>query len=127
MRAPERLPLLHVVARPSALDSIVWADDAVVLRVAPDEVLALAAMAPEIPDDPYAIVRLDHGYAGMWLSADEAQEFLSRSCEWELPTDRPAFAQGAVAGLPVKLWFEQDRVLVLVPAPYATDLEERIA
>jgi hypothetical protein len=107
------------------LDAIVWGD-AIVLRVAPDEALALTSVAPEI-SDPHAIVRLDAGYAGLWLTTDEASAFLSRCCEWEPPTGRPAIAQGAVAGLPVKLWFEQNRVLVLVPANYAIDLEERIA
>ena len=127
MRAPERLALIHVVARPSALDSTVWAEDAVVLRIAPDEVLALTTSVPRIEGDPHAIIRTDEGYAGLWLSAGEAAEFLSRACEWEPPRHRPAFAQGAVAGLPVKLWLAQDRVLVLVPAPYAADLEERLA
>jgi hypothetical protein len=32
-----------------------------------------------------------------------------------------------VAGLPVKLWFEAERVLFVVAAPYATDLAERMA
>jgi len=42
-----------------------------------------------------------------------ALDFLERSCEWELPRARPAFAQGMVAGLPLKLWFEPERVLLI--------------
>jgi hypothetical protein len=53
-------------------------------------------------------------------------DFLTRECEWELPRDRPAFAQGAVAGLAMKLWFEHGRVLFVVPAPFAHELEERL-
>lgn len=126
MQKPERLRLLHVVANPTALDAAVWAGGAVVLRVAPDEVLAWTDTAPDLSADPHAIVRPDDGYAAVWLNADEAAEFLARNCEWAAPRGRPAFAQGAVAGLPLKLWFEQNRVLILVPAPFATDLEERM-
>ncbi|MEZ4726271.1 MAG: hypothetical protein R3E79_03955 [Caldilineaceae bacterium] len=53
-------------------------------------------------------------------------DFLERTCEWEPPHTRPAFAQGMVAGLPVKLWFEPERVLFVIAAPYAADLAERI-
>ena len=119
MRVPERFRLIHIVASPAALDKAEY------LRIAPDEALAFAA--PEYIDDPYAIVEPDDGYAGLWLDAQEAEKFLARACEWELPPHRPAFAQGAVAGLPAKLWIERDRMLILVPAPYAADLEERLA
>jgi hypothetical protein len=116
--------LIHAVALPAVLEAVGW-NGAIVMRVAPDEVLAIATEFPELRD-PHAIVEFDDGYAGIWLSEAEAQDFLSRSCEWAPPTERPAFAQGAVAGLPAKLWFEQKRVLILVPAPYAMDLEERL-
>ena len=127
MRVPERVSLWRFVASEAALNAIVWTDDAVVLRIAPDELLALAPNAPEIPDDRHAIVRRDDGYAAIWLATAEAQEILSSFCEWELPTERPAFAQGAVAGMPVKIWFEHDRVLMLVPAPYAAEFTERLS
>ena len=127
MRVPERVSLLHIVGSGAALNSIVWSDQTIVLRIAPDEVLALAPNAPAIPDDPHAIVRRDDGYAAVWLSTAEAQELLASSCEWKLPTERPTFAQGAVAGLPVKIWFEHYRVLMLVPAPYAAEFAERLS
>ena len=38
-----------------------------------------------------------------------------------------AFAQGAVAGIATKLWFEAGRVLLIVPAPLIADFEERMA
>ncbi|MBA3357269.1 MAG: hypothetical protein H0U18_15285 [Pyrinomonadaceae bacterium] len=124
------LKLFHgtrIVATPAALDTAVWPQDALALRLAPDEVFVTPAITADIVDDQHAIVAPDAGFAGAWIVPDEALEFLQRSCEWELPLERPAFAQGAVAGLPVKLWLEDDRVLFLVPAPYATDLEERMA
>lgn len=124
------LKLLHgtrIVATPAALDEAVWPPDALALRIAPDEVFVTAGgPTSDMLDDPHVIVAPDAGFAGAWIAADEALDFLERSCEWELPRGRPAFAQGAVAGLPVKLWFEENRVLFLVPAAYAPDLEERM-
>jgi len=125
--APDRLALLRIVATPAALDSYQWSKGAIVMRVAPDEILAISSASSVRSGDPHAIELAESGFAGIWLEAAEANEFLSRWCEWELPAQRPAFAQGAVAGLPVKLWFEQDRVLILVPAPYAAELAERMS
>lgn len=124
------LKLLHgtrIVATPVALDKAVWSQDVLALRIAPDQVFVTPAISAAFVDDQHAIVAPDAGFAGAWIVSDEALDFLERSCEWELPRERPAFAQGAVAGLPVKLWLEDDRVLFLVPAAYATDLEERMA
>jgi len=111
----------------AVLDAAVWPQNTLALRIAPDEVFVMPAISADFVNDQHAIVAPDAGFAGAWIVSDEALEFLQRSCEWELPRERPAFAQGAVAGLPVKLWLEADRVLFLVPAPYATDLEERMA
>ena len=121
-------PMTRVVATPAALDGTKWAEDVLALRIAPDELLLTNTTGLEITNaDRHAIVTNDNGFCGAWVPAGEALEFLKQTCEWELPSARPAFAQGAVAGLPVKLWLETERVLFLVPAPYAADLEERIA
>lgn len=128
MRAPERLEATRVAATPAALDAARWPEGARVLRLAPDEALVLAAVGPEVvADDPFAIVEPESGFSGIWLPAAEALDVLARTCAWELPRARPAFAQGAVADLPVKLWFEEERVLFVVPAPYAEDLAERLS
>lgn len=126
---PELKPIAatRIVATPAALDAVTWPQDALVLRIAPDEVLVTAAVNGDIVEDSHAIVAPDAGFVGAWVAAEEALAFLERACEWELPGERPAFAQGAVAGLPVKLWFEEDRVLFIVPAPFALDLEERLS
>jgi hypothetical protein len=147
----KRIPATRIVAKPSALDAAAWPDDTIVLRIAPDELLVVApagqtvgsngpskeaqavslrssgAVTAQGLDDPYAIVVPEEGFAGAWLATDQALDFLERCCDWELPRERPAFAQGAVAGIPVKLWVEKKRVLFLVPAPYATDMEERMS
>jgi hypothetical protein len=122
----ERVPLTHVVASPDALDSAVWPAGAIVMWVAPDEVLAISSERPKVSGDPYAIQMQDYGYAGLWLDQVAALDFFSRSCEWKLPEERPAFRQGAVAGLPAKIWFDRDRVLLMVPAVYAEELKERM-
>jgi len=62
----------------------------------------------------------------VWIDHVTAIDLLERECDWELPRDRPAFAQGIVAGLPVKVWFERERVLFIVAAPFAADLAERL-
>lgn len=126
MRALERFPATRIVATPAALDAFAWPKGALVLRTAPDEALALTAEKISFAGDEYAIVERDDGFTGAWVPAKEALAFLERACEWELPAARPAFAQGAVAGLPAKLFFEAERVLFLVPAPYAADLQERL-
>jgi len=120
----KRTQLTRIVADPSALDQAAW--HGIVLRVAPDEALLLSDETPDVATDPHSIVQRDDGFSAMWLPMTEARELLAKTCDWELPAQRPAFAQGSVAGLPVKLWFEQDRVLFLVPAPYAHDFLERV-
>jgi len=124
-----RIPATRVVAKAAALDSL-EAGESLVLRFAPDE----AWISPPLTDvskleagDPHGIIIADSGYSGVWLAADEALSFLERNCEWDIPAKRPAFAQGAVAGVPAKLWLESERVLFLVPTPYATDFEERMS
>ena len=124
-----RMPATRVVANAAALD-LLGAGESLVLRFAPDEAWIsppLNEISKVLAKDSYAIIIADSGYAGVWLATDEALDFLERNCEWEIPAERPAFAQGAVAGVPTKLWLEPERVLFLVPAPYATDFEERLA
>lgn len=123
----KRISATRIVALPAALDAVTWPGEALALRLAPDEMLVTATVTSDMIDDPYAIVVPDAGFAGAWLPAEEARKRLEYTCEWELPRQRPAFAQGAVAGLPVKLWLEEERVLIMVPAPYAHDLKERMA
>ena len=129
-----RLDVVRLVATPAALDAASWPDDAMPLRTAPDEVLLVGQGAPlDAPDvlaarapDSHVIAIADTSFAGVWLPADVAATVLSRVCEWALPAHRPAFAQGAMAELPVKLWLEEERTLIVVPAPFATDLVERV-
>jgi hypothetical protein len=117
--------MTHIVAAPEALNAANWPAEARVLRIASDEVLILPPVEPVEIDDVHAIVVQDGGFSGVWLPASDALDLLERTCEWELPSQRPAFAQGMAAGLPMKLWLEADRVLLIVAAPFAIDLQER--
>lgn len=122
----ERLHATRVVAAPAALEAVSWPAGTLVLRTAPDEVLAIPSCAPEV-SDPHAIVESEHGFSGLWVSAEDACSLLERHCEWEAPAERPALAQGWIAEIPAKIWLEQERALLLVPAPFAAEFEERIS
>jgi hypothetical protein len=122
----ERLTGTRIVASAPAIDAAAWPDGALVLRLAPDEVLVTAAVTAAAIDDPHAIVEHETGFSSVWLDHVRAINVLERECGWELPQERPAFAQGIVAGLPVKLWFERDRVLFIVASPFAMNLAERL-
>ncbi len=122
----ERLFTTRIVATQAALDAALWPAGHLVLRTAADEVLITPPLHGATVDDPDAIVLADGGFFASWLAAEQALAFLERECEWELPQTRPAFAQGMVAGLPMKLWLETARVLLIVPAPFAADFAERV-
>ncbi len=126
MQEFSRMLATRIVAQPSALDQINVADDVIVMRTAADELLIFPPQAVEI-SDAYAIIIEDGSFSGGWFEMEEALNFLLHNTEWELPTTRPAFAQGNVAGIPTKLHFEIDRVLILVPAPYAHEMEARMS
>jgi len=122
----ERFIGTRIVATPAALDAAVWPSGALVFRFAPDEVLVSAAVDASIVNDQDAIVEPETGFAWMWLPRAVAMTILERECDWELPREIPMFVQGLVAGLPVKLWFERDRVLFIIAAPFAEELTERL-
>jgi hypothetical protein len=122
----ERLAGIRVVAEPAALDAARFEGAVAVLRIAADEAYAVGASGVEL-DDASAIVTVEASLSGIWLAVRDAESWLERECSWELPTERPAFAQGMVAGIATKLWLEHDRVLVVFPATMAADAEERLA
>ena len=126
MHALERLTGTRIVATPAALDAAIWPEGTLAFRLAPDELLVTPAVNATALDDPHAIVRLETGFSAVWLDHVAAIDFLERECDWELPQERPAFGQGLVAGLPVKIWFEQNRVLFIAASPFATDLMGRL-
>lgn len=127
MPALEPLDGLRVVAGEGALDAARWTaaspNGAVtILRFAPDDAFALGASAVEV-DDPDAIVEDERGFVGGWCSFDD----LRPQTEWSPPTDRPALAQGSIAGVPAKVWLPDDgEVLLVASAAHADVLAERL-
>jgi hypothetical protein len=127
----EPLRGLRVVADPVALDIARWVGtEVIVLRFAPDDALAIGATGVDLAD-PHAIVEPDAGFAGAWLPLDE----VARHIEWPLPPERPALAQGAVAGVPAKVFLPDGigiggggvgDVLLLTATAYADELTDRL-
>jgi hypothetical protein len=66
------------------------------------------------------------GFVGWWLTLDELNDAVVPHVDWPLPEDRPALAQGLVAGVPAKLWLAEDRALLLCAAAYAHELVDRL-
>ena len=125
MRALEAMPGLRVVATPEALDGALWSEDAIVLRFAPDDAFAIGMSDVALADDD-AIVEFETGFVGTWLTSDELREHVQPHIEWPLPAARPGLAQGLIAGVPAKLWLEDDRALLLCAAAYAHELTGRL-
>ena len=122
----EPLPGVRVVADPPAIDALVAAlpvDGGRDLRLAPDEVLVIGATGVDV-DDPHAIVEPEVGF----VAADRRP---SPSCAAHRVADaaeRPALAQGAIAGVPAKLSGCRDDGgrLVVTAAAYADELLDRL-
>jgi hypothetical protein len=117
---------LRVVADPGALDAATWEADGpvTVLRIAPDEALALGASGVEV-DDEHAIVEPEPGFSAARLDAAGLASVLAH-VEFRMPAERPTLAQGKVAGVPAKLLLDEDGALLVVQTAYVADLEARL-
>lgn len=120
-------PLLggRVVADPAALDGARWKGDPLVLRLAPDEAFAIGVAGATV-DDPDAILEPEAGFVGAWLTTEDVLRLVVPHVEWPLPETRPVLVQGTIAGVPAKLWLEDDRALLLTLAAYGHELEDRL-
>ena len=121
----ERLEATRIVAAPRALNEVEAPDGGYLVRLAPDDLLVIPA--PERVDvaDPHAIIEPETGFSAAWFDRTELVRLQAVSA-WEFPRRRPEFAQGHVAGIPVKMLFEEGGVRVLVPAVLAHHMEERL-
>lgn len=117
----ERLSAWRVVAKPAAIDRL----SGIVLRLASDDALVVGVLGVEI-GDPEAIVEPDTGWVFLELSEERALELIAAGASWRPPAERPAFAQGMLAGLPAKIYLNGARSLVIVAAPFEHELEERL-
>lgn len=116
----------RVVAQPGALDAASWPTGALTLRLAADDVL-LIGDGDIVVDDPFAIVCDEAGFSGAWLASSEFSALAQAHIHWALPVDRPALAQGLMAGVPVRVWLDSERVLLLTSTVSAYELAGRLA
>lgn len=121
----ELLEATRIVADPSALDRIEAPDAGYLIRLAPDDLLVLPALDGVEVDDPHAIVEPECGFAGARFGNSDLAS-LQSACEWEFPDERPALAQGHLAGVPVKMLFSTSGVLILIPTGMAHTFQERL-
>ena len=125
-------PVAHrVVAAPQVLDGASWPEWSDVLRLAPDEVLVVHEVGADVVtpsvDDPFAIVEPEAGFMEVWWEPEGFTARVAPHIDWAIPTDRPALAQGLVAGVPCKLVFELDGgVRLLCLTAHVHELEERL-
>jgi hypothetical protein len=124
--AAESLNGLRVVAQPGALDAATWEGDGpiTVLRIAPDEALAIGASGVDV-DDEHAIIEPESGFSIARLDAAGIEKVLAH-VEFRVPAERPALAQGKFAGVPAKLLLDEDGALLVVQTAYVADLEARL-
>ena len=102
MLACEPLAGWRIIADPEALDSATWPGDATVVRISPDDAYIIGTTEPRV-SDPHAIITPEFGFNGIDLSAAQVDWIAERRIEWALPADRPALAQGQIAGVASKL------------------------
>lgn len=125
MPAPEIVDAVRIVATPPALEEASWPTGAIVLRVAPDEVILIGASAPPLTD-PHALVAEDHGLVGVRLDRPRLRDWMEAESLWPLPETERFFCQGNVAGLAVKIWVDAERALVVTDSSLAHELERRL-
>jgi hypothetical protein len=129
--ALEALAGLRVVADPAALDAARWTGPGVIVfRLAPDDAFGIGAVGVDV-DDPHAIVEPECGFVGGWCGVEGLRPHL----EWSLPAGHSVLAQGAIAGVPAKVWLPDetrdrrggpDDVLVVTATAYADVLAARL-
>lgn len=120
------LPGRRVVATPDAIESAGFPPGSLVLQFAPDDVLVIGE-GPIDLSDGHAIVEPDTGWCALRINEERALTILAHHAAWDPPADRPVLAQGMVAGLAAKVYIDGDRSLVIVPTPFAAELEERLS
>jgi hypothetical protein len=129
-----RAPGVRVVGSPAAIDAAEWQAtgpgpdefEPLVLRFAPDEAFAIGATGIRI-GDPDAIAEAEVGFVAIMFPVDEFIDVVLPRIEWPVPPTRPAFTQGAIAGVPAKLYIDTTgAATVFVQAAYLDDLLARL-
>lgn len=131
--SPASTTILVCLAPRDALDALPPVDGATACRVAADELMLVSfsgrldaeLLAARLAPSGGLLVDQSDAYA-VWTLSGVADEAFARLSAVELPPRRPAFVQGAVAGVPAKAIAEDDRIHVLVGAPLGHHLRDRV-
>jgi hypothetical protein len=123
VRAPESISGTRIVASAEVLDGMTLPETLGALRMARDELFVLGSFM--VATSEPTIIEAEAGFVGWWLDEDELA-VVRDHLEWAVPDTRPVLLQGLVAGVPAKLWLDEDRSLLLCPAAYAHELVERL-
>jgi len=132
--APTEASVVLCAAAAEAVDAVAGLAD--VLRVAPDEAMLVGppGTAPELVeaaadlviglDGDAVVLEATDGWTIWSLQGPEARDAFTYLSALELPED--GFVQGDVAGVPVKVRADGERLRLLVPSMWGTHLRERI-
>ena len=125
MPGAEFLPGRRVVATAAAIAGAAFPAGSLVLHIAPDDVLVIGDGPIDLTDE-HAIIEADSGWCALRMGDDDVLAILASHAAWEPPADRPALAQGMVAGLAAKVYLDGPGSLIIVAAPFAAELEDRL-
>jgi hypothetical protein len=124
----DTLPGWRIIAEPAALDAARWPEGSQAVRISPDDLFLIGEAEPEVPLDPHAIIAIERGFSAARLTAAHVDRIALHFIEWQLPAQRPALAQGQIAGVPAKLVLHADgSALLLVGCAARHELEDRLA
>jgi hypothetical protein len=100
-------------------------------RVASDEVMVRGPVADDLRGavrtvDPYAVIRdPTEGWDEVVLDGDDARDVFARLADLRLPAGR-GYVQGDVAGVPARVFVDDDGLHLLVPASFGVYLRRRV-
>jgi hypothetical protein len=135
---PARAAVIVCIGKAGVLDAIAPGSGAASFRVAADErwlvgpatiaVELLARTRTQFTTVGLSALAVDmtDGWAVWTISGPGTDEVWARLSENRVPTTRPAFVQGAVAGVPCKAIVLDGRIHFFIPAPVGHHLPHRI-
>ncbi len=116
----------RIIADRVALDAANWPEGSQVVRISPDDAFVIGAARPTVPGDEFAVVTPEYGFS--IATVIDVVALAEQHIEWSLPADRPALAQGQIAGVPAKLVLQADGSAQLLVASAARhELQERLS
>jgi len=129
--------LIACHADPAVLDELTAPPGGVIARIAPDEAwligsrarrTALARDANAAVGGPAAGLAVDQtdGWAIWSIHGTPPRVVLGRLMIAEIPASARAFVQGAITGVPGKVFIDGDIAHLMVPAPVGHHLRDRI-